>query len=213
GGKLLIPLGERYQQVFYLFEKQDGKLQSKELIPTLFVPMTGLSEDRRQVRPDPARPQILNGSFEDDDNSDGRPDGWHYLRQATLREGEAAAGARFLQIENDEPGRLAQTLQGFAVDGRKVAMLDVSAEMRATDLRVGPNRNERPGVVLLLFDEVRKTIATVQIEPDRESDGWSRRSRRVPLPPQTREAILAVTLGGGTGTLDVDDVTITPTPR
>ncbi|HEX6984826.1 MAG TPA: protein-L-isoaspartate(D-aspartate) O-methyltransferase, partial [Planctomycetaceae bacterium] len=140
GGKLLIPLGERYQQVFYLFEKKNGKLEASKLIPTLFVPMTGISEDRRQVRPDPLRPQVVNGSFEEDANGDGRPDGWHYLRQTTLRDGDAAGGERSLVIENADPGRLAQALQGFAIDGRKVAVLEVAASLRAEDLRPGPDR-------------------------------------------------------------------------
>ena len=68
GGKLLIPLGERYQQVFHLFEKKDGKLTNKKLIPTLFVPMTGISEDKRAVKPNPAKPRIVNGSFENAKN-------------------------------------------------------------------------------------------------------------------------------------------------
>src|SRR5262249_8358289 len=71
GGKLLIPLGERYQQVFHQFEKKDGELEQKKLISTLFVPMTGQSEDLRQIKPDPLHPRILNGDFEVDENHDG----------------------------------------------------------------------------------------------------------------------------------------------
>ena len=61
GGTMIIPLGQRYQQVFYLFQKQQGRLIKKRLIPTLFVPMTGISEQRRKVKPDPANPQLVNG--------------------------------------------------------------------------------------------------------------------------------------------------------
>src|SRR5206468_5509975 len=42
GGKMIIPLGERYQQMFYLFEKKGGKLVQTKLLPTMFVPMTGI---------------------------------------------------------------------------------------------------------------------------------------------------------------------------
>ncbi|MBW3543329.1 MAG: protein-L-isoaspartate(D-aspartate) O-methyltransferase, partial [Planctomycetes bacterium] len=49
GGRMIIPLGERYQQVFHLLEKKDGQLVRRRLIPTLFVPMTGISEERREV--------------------------------------------------------------------------------------------------------------------------------------------------------------------
>ncbi len=205
GGKLLVPLGERYQQVFHLFEKKEGKLAASRLIPTLFVPMTGTSEDRRQVRPDPTRPQLVNGGFEEDDNKDGRPDAWHYQRQTTLREGEAAAGDRSIVIENADPGRLAQALQGFAVDGRKVAGLSVSVSLKAKELRSGP---DRPGLVVLFYDQTRKTIGSGLVSPPIDTTDWSRRTKTIAVPILAREAIITLTLGGGTGELGVDEVGI-----
>jgi protein-L-isoaspartate(D-aspartate) O-methyltransferase len=213
GGKLLIPLGERYQQVFYLFEKHDGKLSASKLVSTLFVPMTGVSEERRTVQPDPLRPEIVNGGFEDDTNSDGRPDGWHYLRQATLFEGDAAGGNRALSIENADPGRLAQGLQGFAVDGRKIAAVRVSASLRAKNIQPGPNRNERAGLMVLFFDQSRKVIGSSLVSPPSDGDAWTNRRRLMPIPTATREAILAITLAGGTGKLEVDDVSLIGAPR
>ena len=65
GGKMIIPLGERFHQDIYLLEKRNGKLVRKHLLPTLFVPMTGRSEKERAVKPNPFRPQIANGGFED----------------------------------------------------------------------------------------------------------------------------------------------------
>ena len=45
GGRLLIPLGDRYNQAVYLYTKKDGKLDAgKKLKPTLFVPMTGQAQ-------------------------------------------------------------------------------------------------------------------------------------------------------------------------
>jgi protein-L-isoaspartate(D-aspartate) O-methyltransferase len=41
GGRLVIPIGDRFNQVVHLMIKRNGKLESKELRPTLFVPMTG----------------------------------------------------------------------------------------------------------------------------------------------------------------------------
>jgi protein-L-isoaspartate(D-aspartate) O-methyltransferase len=41
GGRMVIPLGDRYTQSVWLVTKKDGKLTRKELKPTLFVPMTG----------------------------------------------------------------------------------------------------------------------------------------------------------------------------
>lgn len=44
GGKLVIPIGDRYNQAVYLMEKREGKLVGKKLKPTLFVPMTGRAQ-------------------------------------------------------------------------------------------------------------------------------------------------------------------------
>ncbi len=41
GGRMVIPLGDRFNQIVHLIIKKDGKLIDKELKPTLFVPMTG----------------------------------------------------------------------------------------------------------------------------------------------------------------------------
>jgi protein-L-isoaspartate(D-aspartate) O-methyltransferase len=43
GGRMVIPLGDRFTQSVHLILKRDGKLIDRELKPTLFVPMTGRS--------------------------------------------------------------------------------------------------------------------------------------------------------------------------
>jgi protein-L-isoaspartate(D-aspartate) O-methyltransferase len=50
GGRLVIPLGDRYNQSVWLFVKQDGKLNGKELRPTLFVPMTGRAQQEAKKK-------------------------------------------------------------------------------------------------------------------------------------------------------------------
>ena len=44
GGRLVIPLGDRFHQTVHLMVKRDGKLIDRELRPTLFVPMTGRAQ-------------------------------------------------------------------------------------------------------------------------------------------------------------------------
>ncbi|HEU5116582.1 MAG TPA: protein-L-isoaspartate(D-aspartate) O-methyltransferase [Isosphaeraceae bacterium] len=61
GGRLVIPLGTRYDQAVYLYLKKDGKLVGEKLIPTLFVPMTGraqkeAAEARQQEQPGGKKP-------------------------------------------------------------------------------------------------------------------------------------------------------------
>jgi protein-L-isoaspartate(D-aspartate) O-methyltransferase len=41
GGRMVIPLGDRFTQSIHLIIKRSGKLIDRELKPTLFVPMTG----------------------------------------------------------------------------------------------------------------------------------------------------------------------------
>jgi protein-L-isoaspartate(D-aspartate) O-methyltransferase len=41
GGRMIIPLGSRFNQTVHLIIKKNGELVDKELKPTLFVPMTG----------------------------------------------------------------------------------------------------------------------------------------------------------------------------
>jgi protein-L-isoaspartate(D-aspartate) O-methyltransferase len=44
GGRMVIPVGDRFNQIVYLVTKKDGKLTTKALRPTLFVPMTGRAQ-------------------------------------------------------------------------------------------------------------------------------------------------------------------------
>jgi protein-L-isoaspartate(D-aspartate) O-methyltransferase len=47
GGRIVIPIGERFDQIVYVGDKHDGKVALKPLKPTLFVPMTG--RDQREA--------------------------------------------------------------------------------------------------------------------------------------------------------------------
>jgi protein-L-isoaspartate(D-aspartate) O-methyltransferase len=60
GGRMVIPIGTRFNQVVHLITKKDGKLTDQELRPTLFVPMTGKAqqeaiEKRREKTKDQAK--------------------------------------------------------------------------------------------------------------------------------------------------------------
>ena len=52
-GVMVVPVGERYQQILYRLVKRDGKLVREALRTTLFVPMTGTPKQLRQRQPDP----------------------------------------------------------------------------------------------------------------------------------------------------------------
>ena len=57
GGRMVIPLGDRYNQAVYLMVKEDGKLvQKAKLRPTLFVPMTGKAQEDAKGGSEPKKP-------------------------------------------------------------------------------------------------------------------------------------------------------------
>ena len=114
GGRMIIPVGERYQQVFHLLKKQNGKLINEALRPTLFVPMTGKAEESRQVQPDPLHPKLVNGGFEEVIGNSGEPAGWYYIRQMkVVTAADAPEGRNYVTFSNTEPGRGCRALQGF----------------------------------------------------------------------------------------------------
>jgi protein-L-isoaspartate(D-aspartate) O-methyltransferase len=213
GGRMIIPVGERYQQAFVLLKKQDGELQQERLIPTLFVPMTGESESLRRVRPDPDRPQIVNGSFEEDENGDGKVDGWHYQRKSLIGDDEPMDGKRYIRFENDVPGDGSQMLQGTAINGLKIAGLRIRYWVRWDSVASGPAATDQAGLVVHFYDRNRKEIAASVFGNYRGSLGWQQARTDVTVPPRAREMILRIGLNGAVGTIDFDKMQMVPVPR
>jgi protein-L-isoaspartate(D-aspartate) O-methyltransferase len=212
GGRMIIPVGERYQQVLYLFKKKDGKLVSEALRPTLFVPMTGTAETNRQVKPDPLHPKLVNGSFEEAVGSAGEPTGWYYCRQMkTVTAADAPDGQHYVTFTNVDAGRGCRAMQGFALDGRKVHELEASCDVKGKDIVFGPTPDERPGMTVTYFDENRAIIGRVYVGhawPWRGTFAWQQLSERIAVPVATREAICHIGLFGATGEVSFDNVQI-----
>ena len=206
GGKMIVPVGERYQQNLYLLTKRGQELTTDALEATLFVPMTGRAEESRQRLPDPAHPALANGSFEQRVGESSAPTGWHYLRQATMIRDPAAAadGAHYLEFRNREPGRGSMALQGFAVDGRHVAQLDVQFWVRATAIGPGPQREQWPFVIVTFYNDLRAVIGQQQLGPFMGTFDWREETAKIDVPLAAREAILRIGLLGATGVLGLD---------
>jgi protein-L-isoaspartate(D-aspartate) O-methyltransferase len=212
GGRMVVPVGERYQQTLYLFEKKDGELKSLALLPTLFVPMTGRAEAQRTIQPDAAHPQVNNGSFEE--AVDGVVIGWHYQRQMEWVESKTApAGKHYVTFRNEDAGRGAQALQGMAIDGRKVHEIELSAWAKGKDVRPGRIQGEDATVFIQFYDERRAPLTHSFLDPWRGTFDWDRRAEKIIVPPQAREAILNVGLRGATGELSLDDIQVAPVKR
>jgi protein-L-isoaspartate(D-aspartate) O-methyltransferase len=208
GGRMIIPLGERYQQSLYLMTKKDGKLVSEALVPTMFVPMTGAAEGARKVKPDPKNPRIVNGDFETVDKS-GRLDNWYYQRQLTLETEKSPQGQRFVTFSNREAGRGAHALQAFPVDGSAVKTLKLSCFVKGVSLRPGANQGESPGLVVVYYDKDRKTVGHVAAGNFRGTFEWRNfEDNKIRVPEKAREAIIRIGLHGATGEISFDQVTL-----
>lgn len=213
GGKMIVPLGERYEQVFYMFEKRDGALVKTRLLPALFVPMTGEAEANRQVKPDPKHPEIHNGGFETINDEDGHPIAWHYQRQLTLETGKAPEGKNFVSFTNKDPGRSAQMLQATIMDGRQVSAIEISFSVRGDKIRSGEG-NDKASLMFQFFDTDRNAMHPVEvIGPWEGTFDWREVRKTLYVPPKAREAICRVGLNGATGQLSVDNVRITAQPK
>jgi protein-L-isoaspartate(D-aspartate) O-methyltransferase len=205
GGRMVIPLGERYYQTLYLFKKKDDKLVSEAIEPTMFVPMTGQAEKMREVQPDPTRPAILNGSFEEVTQFQGIPDGWYYVRQAKVEDDPTAPdGKRRFTFTNQVAGQMSQALTAMGLDGRAVHELEVDFFIRAQNVAPGQDKEQLAKVIVNFFDENRAPIEHHIVGPFGGNFGWTQKRSRIVVPAKTRIAVIAVGLLGGTGEASFD---------
>ena len=213
GGRMIIPVGERYQQSFHLLVKENGKLKDERLASTLFVPMTGESEERRRVQPDPDHPQIVNGSFDLDENDDEKPDGWHYQRQTTMCDDAPMDGQYCLRFENKDSALISQALQGSAINGRAVGTLHLNYWVRCNGIVPGREISEQAAVVVHFYDTIRREVGTTVLGKWRGSFGWQNAKSTVIVPPGAKELIIRIGLNGAQGQLDLDDLQMTAVKR
>ncbi len=208
GGRMIIPMGERFHQNLCLLKKVDGELEVEALRPTLFVPMTGRAEERREVLPDGAHPTLNNGSFEQHFGDPIQLVGWHYQRQMKIITEDAPVGDAYITFSNSFRGRGAQALQGFAVDGRQVKQLSLSAWVRGDGVIPGAHRSEMPAIIIVFYDDQRREVGTVGIGPWRGTFPWDFFTATVPVPGNAQDGIIRVGLLGATGEISFDDVQV-----
>jgi protein-L-isoaspartate(D-aspartate) O-methyltransferase len=213
GGRMIIPVGERFDQRLVRITKRDGELVRETLVPTLFVPMTGAAEDSRRVRPDGGRPTIHNGGFEELVEGSAVPAAWYYGRQVEAASGEAAAGTRWLRLRNTEPGRPAQIFQGFAIDGSLVPAITIRLSIRGAAIVAGRRDDEQPSLVVKFLDGERRRSAVVRLGGWSGSFPWREVEETVSVPEWAREASLMIGMLGATGTFDVDALSVEAKPR
>ncbi len=207
GGRLIIPLGERYQQTLFVMRKEDGKLVTESREPTFFVPMTGKAETLRAVQSGEPLSPIINGDFEQM-LEPGKPVAWYYLRQASIQEGGREGSPQCIAFRNRVPGRNAQALQPIGVDGRKVSELVVDLWLKPTNVEAGASDEFGAKVSVSFFDEDRAPVGMQVMGPWTGTFDWQRRSAHLKVPPNARVGIVALGLLGATGDLSCDQISV-----
>lgn len=208
GGRMIVPVGQRYTQNLYLFKKEDGELIREALRPTLFVPMTGQAEERREVLPDPDNPTIYNSGFEEFVGETELPNGWHYLRQGEIVTEGAPVGNNYLRFQNTEPGRGCRALQGMGINGLEVRKIKMSVRVAANNVRPGQSPNQLPGFGIAFYDKDRDVVKTDGVGPWHGTFSWRTQSKIIEVPRQAREAIVRIGLFGAVGEISFDEVTL-----
>lgn len=177
------------------------------------VGSTCWAQDPTAGIPRPAPPP--RDDLEKDDNNDGVPDGWYNARDASIQPSGGASGARFIRFECPRRGRPARLSRAFGVDGRKSEAIILGLWVRLADIEHGERSGEEPGLMIdFLGDELRQ-LSRGTMGPWSRSvgDQWTYVSKRIPVPPGTRDAIMSVGLLGASGRLDVDGFTFELVPR
>lgn len=210
GGMMVIPVGQRHQQSLVLLKKTAGELVEEKLLPTWFVPMTGRAEDEREVKPDGARPTVVNGDFEAGLDEKGFAPGWYYERLWEFVEADEAAGtSRHVRLSTSVGGQNAHLMQGLAIDGRLAPRVEFKASAKWTDVKPGAGETDVATVALTFYDAQRREIGTEFFGPFTGSrEHWKQFSRKIRVPVAAREAIVRIGVFGTTGTLSVDNVSL-----
>jgi len=162
----------------------------------------------------PRGPKPLE-DFEVDTDADGIPDGWYNLRDAVVADGGIPGSKKCLRFENDKPGRPARASRAFGVDGREYEAIIVGLWIRQESIIAGDRLGDEPGLVIdFLSDPLQlKTVRRGLLGPWKTvGPTWTRVAKRLPIPPNTRLAILSLGLIGATGVFEVDNMTIDLVP-
>ncbi len=209
GGMMIVPVGERYQQMLFLMRKVDGKLEREALQPTLFVPMTGAAEDARVIAPDPKNPKLVNGTFELPLINGSRIPGWYYqFGCVAVQDASAPKGPQVIEFRSSDSKLPSMLLQGLAIDGSKVKRIRLGGWIETENVTIGKSKLQSPSIAIQFFDGNRNPIGYNYIGGFQGSRKWKKEDKVLPVPPATREVIVSIGLFGSVGVARFDDVFI-----
>lgn len=165
-----------------------------------------IGQDELVERPPP--PAL--DAFETDANGDGVPDGWYNACDLTIVPEGGKVGPQLLKFETRRQGRLARLSRAFGIDGRKTEAIVIGLWVRASQVQTGERLGYDPGLIIDFLGDGLRSLRRGTMGPWTKSIGlrWTHISKRVPVPPGARDAIMSVGLLGATGVLEIDGLTI-----
>jgi protein-L-isoaspartate(D-aspartate) O-methyltransferase len=213
GGLMVIPVGERYQQMLRRYRKVGKELVIEYARPTQFVPMLGVAESQRRDKVDGSRPQIVNGDFEEPASGDFVP-GWYYeFGIKLISDPTAPRGGKVARFTSDKPSQPSMLLQVLPLDGEQVRRVSLSGSVKTENVRLSSNWDEQPFIVLQFLDENRNHIGYQWLGPFVGDTPWKSVQREVPIPRECREAIVMIGLFGAVGQASFDGLEIEVLPN
>lgn len=211
GGMMVIPVGERYQQMLYLMRKKGDKLEKEALTPTLFVPMTGDAEKNRTVQPDPKHPALANTGFEEPLIRDFHIPGWYYqFGCKQIADDQAPEGKHVVEFQSSDPQLPNMLLQGMPIDGRAVKKIKLGTWLKLENVKVGRDKEKSPSIAIQWFDSNRNRIGYNYVGGFKGTRNWKLEERTFNVPPEAREAIVSIGMFGAEGTAWFDGIVLEP---
>jgi len=209
GGLMIVPIGERYQQMLFSMRKVNGKLEREALQPTLFVPMTGAAEDARQVKADPRHPKLVNGDFELPLINNSSIPGWYYqFGCVSVQDPNSINGQQVIEFRSTDHKSPSMLLQGLAIDGSIVKKINLGGWIETENVHIGNGKEQSPSIAIQFFDSNRNRIGYNYIGGFSGTRKWKKEDRILPVPAATREVIVSIGLFGSVGVARFDGIFI-----
>ena len=207
GGRMIVPVGERFQQSLYRFTKTGGELQKEHLQSTFFVPMTGQAESARRVVPDLSKPELVHGGFEQAVDDADTPQGWYYVRQGhVMDDPQAPDGSRVMVFSNTTAGRNAHAMQAFGVDGQSVREIEISVWAQGADVQHGRVATEQAGVIVEYYGTNRAPVGFERKVGWQGTFDWTQKTIRLNVPARAKLGVVGIGLFGATGEMRFDEI-------
>ena len=210
GGSMVVPVGERYQQTLYSLPQEGRQAGSRDAAAHAVRAhdRQGRRSPQGQARPGQTRSSSTAASKK---KPTQRGPARLVLRTACEVGGrrEAPDGKHYVSFTNDEPGRLPPICcKAFAIDGRKVKQLKVSARVMTKNVVRGADDNEQCYILFTLYDDQRRDLGMQVMGPFLGTSDWHEETRTFDIPITAREGIFRIGLFGATGFAAYDKISI-----